>query len=109
MKLFIALVVLAALAPRAAAQQRAEPQAANPAAPAPAAKYESGFSGYRGHREEPLAVWREVNDEVARAGGHIGILRGARSEAEGSGNPAPQPGAVPGSSTSVPARGAAHK
>lgn len=77
MKRFIVIAAIAALAPHAAAQQQAKPQAADPAAPAPAAKYESAFSGYRGYREEPLATWRDVNDEVARAGGHIGILRGA--------------------------------
>lgn len=77
MKRFIVIAAIAAFAPHAAAQQQAKPQAADPAAPAPAAKYESVFSGYRGYREEPLATWREVNDEVARTGGHIGILRGA--------------------------------
>lgn len=78
MKLFIAFAALLALAPHAAAQQQvAKPHPADPAAPVPAMKYESMFTGYRGFREEPLAPWRGVNDEVARAGGHIGILKGA--------------------------------
>lgn len=78
MKLFFAFTVLAALAPHAAAQQPAvRPHPADPAAPAQAAQYESAFSGYRGFREEPLAPWREVNEEVARTGGHIGIVGGA--------------------------------
>ena len=78
MKPYLALAVLAAFAPHAPAQQQAaKPHPADPAAPVPAVKYESAFTGYRGHREEPLAPWRGVNDEVARAGGHIGILKGA--------------------------------
>ena len=78
MKLFTAFIALAALAPHTAAQQlAAKPHPADPAASTPATKYESAFSGYRGFREEPLAPWRDVNDEVARAGGHIGIVGGA--------------------------------
>jgi len=78
MKLYLAFAALTALAPHAAAQQpAAKPHPADPAAPAPAVKYESAFTGYRGFREEPLASWRGVNDEAARAGGHIGIVGGA--------------------------------
>jgi len=79
MKRFIVFAAIAALAPYATAQQHPRPRAADPAAPAPAVKHESAFSGYRSYRDEPLAPWREVNDEVTRAGGHIGILRGAGS------------------------------
>jgi hypothetical protein len=46
-------------------------------APVPAMKYESDLAGYVPFREEKLAAWREVNDEVARAGGHIGLFGGA--------------------------------
>ena len=54
--------------------------AASPGVPAqaassPAAVYESVFATYRSYREPPLAEWREVNGDVARAGGHIGIMR----------------------------------
>jgi len=78
MKPYIAFAALAALAPHAAAQQQStKSHPADPAAPAPVVKYESTFTGYRGFREEPLAPWRSVNDEVARAGGHVGILGGA--------------------------------
>jgi hypothetical protein len=58
-------------------------QSANPHNPAdssiqvPAPRYDSAFTDYARQREEKLSPWREVNDEVARAGGHIGILRGA--------------------------------
>lgn len=63
------------LAPPAGA---AQPGPTRPDAPAPAVKYESAFAAYVSFREEKLAPWREVNDEVARAGGHIGIVGGAR-------------------------------
>lgn len=87
MKTYFALAALAALAPHAAAQQQAaKPHPADPAAPAPVVKYESAFTGYRSFREEPLAPWRAVNDEVARAGGHIGIVGGAHA-----GHAAPKP------------------
>ena len=63
-----------ALAPPAGA---AQPIPTQPDAPVPALKYVSGFAGYVSFREEELVPWREVNDEAARAGGHIGIVGGA--------------------------------
>jgi hypothetical protein len=91
MKPYFALAVFATLASHAAAQQPAAmPHPADPAAPAPAMKYESALTGYRGFREEPLAPWRGVNDEVARVGGHAGVLGGAHG-----GHPAPKPAAKP--------------
>jgi hypothetical protein len=81
MKSTMAITALVMIAPHASAQQlTARPQPADPAAQVPAAKYASALTGYRGFREEPLAPWREVNDEVARAGGHIGILRGSAAQ-----------------------------
>lgn len=41
----------------------------------PPVAYESAFSGYRAYADEPLADWRTINDEVARIGGHAGVLR----------------------------------
>ena len=49
--------------------------APHPAQTAPTASYQSAFEGFRSHREEPIADWRAVNEDVARAGGHIGIMR----------------------------------
>lgn len=66
----------AAWLPSAAAQQATRSHPADPAVRVPAPKYQSAFSGYRPLREEPVAPWREVNDEVARIGGHLGIVRG---------------------------------
>ena len=96
MKPFLAVLVFAALPPIAAAQQQARPRPADPAAPVPAVRYESAFSGYRAFRDEPLAPWRDVNEEVARAGGHVGIVGGAvhggHAQAKPSAHPpVPQP------------------
>ena len=41
------------------------------------------------YREQPLATWREANDEVARVGGHLGMFGGARHAGHGSGKPGP--------------------
>jgi hypothetical protein len=89
MKPFLAAFVIAAVTPIAAAQQQpARPNPADPAAPVPAFKYESPFAGYPTYREQQLAPWRDVNDDVARAGGHIGIFGGA---GHGATKPAPKP------------------
>jgi hypothetical protein len=80
----------------------AAPDPADPSAPAPAAAYHSAFEGYRGYREEPLADWRAVNDEVGRVGGHAGIFRGAGGQA-GHGAATAAPSATEGQS---PGRGA---
>jgi len=97
----IAVMIWSAHAPLAAAQPSASHiNPADPAAPVPAPQYQSTFEGYRGFRETPLAPWRDVNDEVARVGGHIGILRGQSGGREqvmpgtnmNSGDPARRPG-----------------
>ena len=76
---FIAVIALATHAPLAAAEPAsARADATNPEAPVPAIRYDSAFDGYRGYRDTPLAPWRDVNDEVARVGGHLGIVRGGR-------------------------------
>jgi hypothetical protein len=43
----------------------------------PALTYQSAFEDYRPYREQELAPWREVNEEVARVGGHIGVMKNA--------------------------------
>ena len=73
----------------AVAQDIRPPHPADAAAAAPPARYDSAFSGYTPYRDEKLAPWREINDEVARVGGHIGILRGEAAAAK------PAPGAKP--------------
>jgi hypothetical protein len=99
MKSIVAVVVLAASAPLAAAQQQAaKPHPADPTAPVPATRHESVLSGYRGYREEPLAPWREMNDEVARTGGHIGIVGGAGRTGSSHGSGTAKPVAPPAQS-----------
>ena len=79
-KVALTAVVGAFVAGSAFAQARVEPQ--EPAAPivAPAAQT-SAFDGYRPYRDEPVAPWREVNDAVREAGGHVGILRAEQRRA----------------------------
>lgn len=43
----------------------------------PVIQYHSAFASYSRYREQKLSPWRELNDEVHRAGGHIGIFGGA--------------------------------
>lgn len=68
--------IAALISATAAAQDAAPRNPADPSVAVPAPRYESAFSGYARQRDEKIAPWREVNDEVARVGGHIGILRG---------------------------------
>jgi hypothetical protein len=75
MKHLLAFVALAACVPYAAAQQ-ARPDPADPEARVPQAAYDSAFVGYTPYREQDLAAWRDVNDEVARVGGHVRIFGG---------------------------------
>lgn len=73
------------------------------AAVVPQPKYESVFTGYLPFREERVAPWREVNDEAARVGGHLGIFGGAVGHAgHGASTPGQQP-AVPGAKPPAPA------
>ena len=68
--------LLAALAAgTATAQIPARPDPTNPAARVPAPPYRSAFEGFRRLEETPRTGWREANDEAARIGGHLGILR----------------------------------
>lgn len=105
-RLFLA-VAAAALMPSALAQPAPRPAPTDPAAAAPAVRYESAFAGYVPHQEPEIAAWRDVNDEAARIGGHIGILRqsgmhgGKPSAGSTSPSAAPIPArpAVPGHGT----------
>jgi hypothetical protein len=59
----------------AAAQQPPRQHPADPAVTVPPARYTSAFAGYQPLGDEKTAPWRDVNDEVARVGGHLGIFR----------------------------------
>ncbi|MGH8635567.1 MAG: hypothetical protein ACREUX_20820 [Burkholderiales bacterium] len=76
MKPYTVWAVLGALALDAAAQQQsAATHPGDPAARVPQTSYRSAFEGYVPYREQALVPWREINDEVARIGGHAGIFR----------------------------------
>jgi hypothetical protein len=98
--LLYCVVVLTPLA--AGAQQHTSGLSpANPGVAVPAVKYESVFTGYAPFRDEKLAPWREVNDEAARIGGHLGIFGGTAGHAgHGSAKPTVQP---PAPATKPPA------
>ena len=59
----------------------AELKATDPAAPAPSASYGSAFADYKPFREEAIADWRALNEEVGRIGGHKGVMGGAGGHA----------------------------
>lgn len=54
--------------------------AADAAARVPEARYESAFAGYVPYQEQKPAPWRDVNDEVRKAGGHISIIGGTHAQ-----------------------------
>lgn len=76
---FATLLYAAALTPLvvSAARPAATGHPAAPDASTPPVNYESAFTGYQSFRDEKLAPWREVNDEVGRVGGQAGIFGGA--------------------------------
>ena len=78
MRTCLIAAVLGVLAPSAPAQTRApaELEAADPSAAVPPATYRSAFDSYVPYREQSVEPWRELNDDAARAGGHMGIFRG---------------------------------
>jgi hypothetical protein len=70
------LFALSALVAGAAfAQGEAKKDPAKPEAAAPPLKYESAFEGFRPFQEQEVVSWRKVNQEVARMGGHAGVLK----------------------------------
>ena len=88
-------VLMYGAAAMAQAMGTSPPQPAMPDVPVPAAKYESAFAGYRPFHEEKIASWRELNDEVGKVGGHIGMFRGAAHGGHGSAKPGPLKPAAP--------------
>src|SRR5688572_33079263 len=97
--MFRAFVLAAALLAAAAAAQ--QPQ------------YESAFAGYRPYREEPAADWRGINEEVARVGGHLGVVGGASGHAGHGAATVPsapaEPGHLPERSAPEAPAGAQHR
>jgi hypothetical protein len=79
--LALALLASAVSSAIAAQAESSRPDPTNPAIAVPRQKYESAFGGYEPFREEKLENWRALNDEVGRAGGHIGIFGGGSGHA----------------------------
>jgi hypothetical protein len=78
------LLLLAAYASGTAfAQSGAVDDPRAPHARVPAVTYQSAFQDYRSYREQELASWREVNEEVARVGGHVGVMKAAQGKPTG--------------------------
>lgn len=78
MKRAIVLLLSACAGGTAFAQSEGRKDPAKPeASRVPAVTYRSAFEGYQPYRDQEVAPWREVNDEVARIGGHIGVLKEA--------------------------------
>ena len=67
------LALFAGVAAFAGGEGKTDPRA--PDAKVPPVTYRSVFEDYRPYREQELAPWRQVNEEVARAGGHAGVLK----------------------------------
>lgn len=70
------LLLAAFAAGNAVGKDQKRPDPADPKASVPSMPYRSTFEGYRGLEESKPIPWRGANDEAARIGGHIGILRG---------------------------------
>ncbi len=84
MKRAIVLLLSASAVGAAFAQSEGKKPSAKPEVRVPPVHYRSAFEDYRPYREQKIAPWREVNDEVARVGGHSGVLKaGQKPEATG--------------------------
>ncbi len=71
------VLLLAATAAMSAGAQPPRPEPADPKARVPSVEYRSAFEGYRRYAEPEVTGWREMNEEVGRVGGHLGIVREA--------------------------------
>ena len=78
MKKLLLYGLAASVAGCAAAPEPARPNPSDPKAAAPATTYRSAFEGYTAFRDQEPADWRQLNEEVDKAGGHVGIMRAAK-------------------------------
>lgn len=66
-----------------AAKTEAPAKAAPATAPHPEKGYRSAFEDYRPFKGDvPAKGWREANEDVEKAGGHAGVMKGSRGAAE---------------------------
>lgn len=54
----------------------------------PTTPYQSAYTGYVPYRDEVIAPWREINADVARIGGHKGVVGAGVQQGERSAAPA---------------------
>jgi hypothetical protein len=100
-RVFAAAAAAATLALAAPAGAQSRPRPDDPAVKTPPPASASAFAGYRPFREEEMAPWREVNDEVGRLGGHSGHMTGHVKEMEDAQPAAPQPSSAPSAAQPV--------
>jgi hypothetical protein len=81
--------VIAATTAGPAAAQQPRPDPGDPKTKVPAVEHRSAFESYRRHTEPEVSGWREMNDEVGRIGGHLGMHR------QGTAKPAAKTPATP--------------
>ena len=85
----------------------AAPAPTDPGATVPGVEYQSVFSDYRPYADETVSDWRSINEEVARVGGHAGVVRGASGHANPAQVKPAQPTAeAPAAQAHPPVRGA---
>ena len=71
------LLLLAVAAGAAFAESGGADDPRAPQSKVPPPTYQSAFEDYRPYREQEPASWRKVNEEVARVGGHVGVMKHA--------------------------------
>ena len=81
MKSICSVVLLGACLAVPTVASGAAPSEVHPSSPTPASAYRSAFADYRPFQDEPITDWRALNEGVAQAGGHVGIMRDASSSA----------------------------
>ena len=99
--IFVAVVLYGAgLAYSQTTDGRADP--ADPKAGVPPSHYRSAFADYETYRDPQVANWRDVNEAVRSAGGHVGL---AAKPAAGAKGAAPNKGVEPAEATPKSAPG----
>lgn len=68
----VALALAGSLAAYAQTDGRRNP--ADPTAAVPPVQYRSAFADYQARKEPDVANWRDLNEAVRAAGGHVGLI-----------------------------------
>jgi hypothetical protein len=92
----ILFALAATVAGSTAAQTAAKPDPADPKVRTPSVEYRSAFAEYQKYSEPELVPWRAANEEVAAAGGHVGMARGQGKGEDKAQKPAAKPPAHEG-------------